>query len=643
MQLAALVLLVWGVGVGYQWQPMPGASTSCEGVVQFDPARLTAMPAGESMPIVCDPPHGVGPIRRIRFDLAQRESMAPVRVTSWKPVSDGNVQPAQYRSPYHANQYANQGGAAAPIVASPTQFDPYAKSFAPGSTTTARNAPGSQLPAYQTPQAVQSPMVGNGGNPPNSYSSTSAAAGENARQPAPAGYAQDGAWAGPQYGSAAGPIDRLGQSIDRAVEPVRDGLQRVDDHLRSTAADVGDRSREFLDQLGRPLADGSVASSQGSAFTANPMRGQPSGANVDAYGRTGAARSIMVSPSGRRDPNSAASGPHNSAAAVGGHASTTDGFPAQRAPYENHPGQAAGPRGAQPGAAPSSAPLLPQYGGSHQYGQPSPVQPGYGRGTSPNPASQEPVDNGRRAPNAGGNFDRWTSTNQAGAATSASAYRENGAGAVDPRYATEGSGSIRYAETTDPRNADWPQSAGAPYGRPSSSTPSPGVSVGGVLAQRFRNWFTGQEGARVAANPRGSEAEGPSFPRVESQGPTPSGGGVGTEGYEGYEPFASTGTTVRRNAAPSISSNMLRQRSDATLEGGEVDAPTSRPSASSDDASQNRTQEAGWGALLGAWVLLSGSVAGNLYLFWSYLDVRARFQSVNRQSLRASRDRLSAA
>lgn len=36
--------------------------------------------------------------------------------------------------------------------------------------------------------------------------------------------------------------------------------------------------------------------------------------------------------------------------------------------------------------------------------------------------------------------------------------------------------------------------------------------------------------------------------------------------------------------------------------------------------------------LLLAWVLLSGSIAGNLYLFWSYLDVRGKYQAVVRST-----------
>ncbi|MCC6491629.1 MAG: hypothetical protein IT424_01260, partial [Pirellulales bacterium] len=39
--------------------------------------------------------------------------------------------------------------------------------------------------------------------------------------------------------------------------------------------------------------------------------------------------------------------------------------------------------------------------------------------------------------------------------------------------------------------------------------------------------------------------------------------------------------------------------------------------------------------VLAAWVLLSGSVAGNFYLFWSYLDVRQKYRSLVRKTARA--------
>jgi hypothetical protein len=44
-----------------------------------------------------------------------------------------------------------------------------------------------------------------------------------------------------------------------------------------------------------------------------------------------------------------------------------------------------------------------------------------------------------------------------------------------------------------------------------------------------------------------------------------------------------------------------------------------------------------------AWVLLFGSAFGNLYLFWSYLDVRQKYRSLVRKTARAVGSRFSAA
>jgi hypothetical protein len=48
-------------------------------------------------------------------------------------------------------------------------------------------------------------------------------------------------------------------------------------------------------------------------------------------------------------------------------------------------------------------------------------------------------------------------------------------------------------------------------------------------------------------------------------------------------------------------------------------------------------------AVLVAWVLLSGSAAGNLYLFWSYLDVRQKYRAMVRKTARAVGNRFSPA
>lgn len=65
------------------------------------------------------------------------------------------------------------------------------------------------------------------------------------------------------------------------------------------------------------------------------------------------------------------------------------------------------------------------------------------------------------------------------------------------------------------------------------------------------------------------------------------------------------------------------------------------PSAA--DASHARGEAPHWGAVTVAWVLLFGSAAGNFYLFWSYLDVRSKYQAVIRQATRTVASRMPAA
>jgi hypothetical protein len=65
---------------------------------------------------------------------------------------------------------------------------------------------------------------------------------------------------------------------------------------------------------------------------------------------------------------------------------------------------------------------------------------------------------------------------------------------------------------------------------------------------------------------------------------------------------------------------------------------TERAGASTPPAGRDNTA-----VVLAAWVLLTGSVAGNLYLFWSYLDVRQKYRALVRKTARAVGSRFSAA
>ncbi|RIK80514.1 MAG: hypothetical protein DCC67_09325, partial [Planctomycetota bacterium] len=140
----------------------------------------------------------------------------------------------------------------------------------------------------------------------------------------------------------------------------------------------------------------------------------------------------------------------------------------------------------------------------------------------------------------------------------------------------------------------------------------------------------------------------------------------------GPQPVDAVATPSSQPAPAAIARDMLNQPADRPLEGAPVAVASQPPKASQDSpppawpslsgspAPQSGSQPAGpdlasvesrapstastpstaprrdnAALVLAAWVLLSGSVAGNFYLFWSYLDVRQKYRSLVRKTARA--------
>jgi hypothetical protein len=204
--------------------------------------------------------------------------------------------------------------------------------------------------------------------------------------------------------------------------------------------------------------------------------------------------------------------------------------------------------------------------------------------------------------------------------------------ATDPRTgsAVRTQGADPWAGVPDPRAQAGAPQPGAPASVPDLATrPMPFGGIGG--------------------DPQNS---GPRFPSLGSA-PTP-----------GSTPATSASTPA------AVASDMLRQPADRPLE----DAPLYQPAATAPGpatlpsgaapqrpvvattptgqtgiappAATTAAQPAGRDntlAVLVAWVLLTGSIAGNMYLFWSYLDVRQKYRSLVRKTARAVGSRFSAA
>jgi hypothetical protein len=195
-----------------------------------------------------------------------------------------------------------------------------------------------------------------------------------------------------------------------------------------------------------------------------------------------------------------------------------------------------------------------------------------------------------------------------------------------------------------PRGADpW---AGVPDPRPPAGVGAAGVP-GEIPGLATRPLPFGGLGTNPAAT-------GPQFPNVDSLGQQPK------------APVAHAPGSVGDANSPVVRSDMLQQPADRPLDGNatqplaatqtpaattSVQGATQAPSTVTANVPTTAAQTGATApaprdntvAVLFAWVLLSGSIAGNLYLFWSYLDVRQKYRSLVRKTARAVGSRFSAA
>jgi hypothetical protein len=106
-------------------------------------------------------------------------------------------------------------------------------------------------------------------------------------------------------------------------------------------------------------------------------------------------------------------------------------------------------------------------------------------------------------------------------------------------------------------------------------------------------------------------------------------------GFPAPAATAPTLTTPTANTSGGLLSNNPRPWNSQT-----APAAGSTQAAASDSSGSSAGDKA---AVILAWVLLFSSVAGNVYLFWSYLDVRTKYRSLVRKTARAVGSRFSAA
>jgi hypothetical protein len=530
MDAAALLLLVSGVGVGFGWQPMPDGAPQYEYIVQVEPELLETMANGQAIPIVADVPEHVRPVGRIRIVVGRGEPPRQQLVTQLKPpvaapapTASGGVELAQYGQPASAYQPQAPG-------------DRYASGVQPAAggewnaeNPAAASADDGILPTRQ--QLFDGTELGDAAQRTWNNGVETAEA-------------------------AAGAVERLGDGLKQAAQPLREGLAdgvgRVDQRVRNAAGNLGDRTKELFNDLEKPFAaatGGPAGNAQWNGAGATPADNR--GAQDEAWN----AEETAAAPPSAAGPRYTGVG--SSAAAP----AATD--PSGQAEWNGGAGTAptADPRAAAAGAARPNDPFAtsddPRFrspANAAASDPKTPITPGAGDPASAPPFagtadSWGPKGSAVLPPREGQTLsDRVAASQDKPAASGESAASGNSPEVREPMLKQPGNRPLEGVDPREQQPADLSHLAGA---SPAAATTPTSTTANGAAGQ---GWETGQA-----------------------------------------KPAAAKGS--RENAA----------------------------------------------VVIAAWVLLTGSVAGNLYLFWSYLDVRQKYRSLVRKTARAVGSRFSAA
>jgi hypothetical protein len=699
------------------WQPMPEDASRCEFLVEVDPLDLSRVQRGEMPPVQYEIPADLGPVGRVRF-VAKSDQPLPRRrlVTLLKPVVDPSqeVRLTQFTTP----RYGTGGsGASAPqsypanAAAGAAAFDPYARTASQAVSQAAQQA--AQQAGRQITQSAREGIrdVANSVPPP----AQQLFGGENVGPTTDANLVRD--------------------FQQRSSQPIRDGIQRIDDRVGQMVENLGEKTRDVLGNLGRPLEQQSIL-----------QRGDNPAASQQAPGYAQADPSRQTLPPGWGAPPPATQFP----AAQGGY---QPGLPASVGqPYQpnSNPSQANSPgyqppySGSTPPAATSTDPWRGQAGAPSQTpGQPG-AAAGYANQNPPPPGYQSPgyQPPGYQSPgyqSPGYQSPGYQSpgyqppgyqppasqmaTNQPPGYQQQPGYQQPGY--QQPGYQQPGNNPPGYP----PPGYQWPEgrsNASPPGTFPSQQSPPggyvPADSVAGTRpGERLDLPIRSEDVGRWEPVPRSTATidDYRSLPGAAGTQRVPA-SGSGAELLVSRRPqgslFDETAPSTEQNV-PAIRSGMLNGPADApldanavgSLDGPQLTGPTNLAGGSGQfplpafppssggtgfndvDATLRAGLEgvaggaspAGYespgdfwqtgtrqGAVVGqegqdprlgggpasggsapgnvfavllAWVLLSGSAAGNLYLFWSYMDVRNKYRALVRKTARAVGSRMSVA
>lgn len=581
MDGAALLALFAAVGFG--WQPMPDGSERYEYIVQVDQDLAATLAAGKSIPIVGEVPEGIHPIARVRVVVGEDSLPRERLVTRLKPVvvaAAGNA--ADKGAPDEQSIVVRGQNAIAP--------NPYVESG------TGWNGGAAGAPAPSSQQL---------------FDNASAAAGSawNDNVAAPATQALNNASQGLQNQVVA-PIQ---QGINNAANQFQ---QSVGQNVQSAAASLGDRTKGIVNEISQPLT-------QQPAQTARGLRQQQASVPPAAVPPPATGAATTATPYNAAPYNGASAAPPSSwnqepppstnPLRAGVDPSTSAQAAGAATEWNNQP---------QPTSFPAGSPLAqPNLGNSGVAGQPLQPQspPNLNDWNTTNtPVATTPVAAGQPTAGNGGfaGNDPWQGVPDPRTSAAAGAISPGGALAAEPTtpYRGAGTGGLNDFPTTPPLNR-------AALGESTPNLSPPNVATPGI----DRNMLS----------------QAPNRPLDGSTAPTTGLGGV---------PAASVSTGQGSQQTPAPRDIFATNRPNPATPAANGQQPTTPPQTNLANAS-GTANSAGVTAnskdnaviTLVAWVLLFGSAFGNLYLFWSYLDVRQKYRSLVRKTARAVGSRFSAA
>lgn len=461
--------------------------------------------------------------------------------------------------------------------------------------------------------------------------------------------------------TAQGLIERTRQQVRDTLDPLREGAKQIDSQLGEIHDNVRGRARQLLDGFGRPLADSGFARSSPQPPAQQPPSSQQPLPQYSQRGDAAPPNANSTQPvSGNSQYQWPMTPPHlltpglpsgNGVRAGDSspYSQNTTLFDDRRTPqYDRPPSNFAAPPNSQ--QAYQQQPLANEYGRDR-----SAIQEGQDRRFSETQPDLTPA--GRKtishpiAPDQVGNWEAGNRSQQ-------------------ERF---GNQAGRDGRTTD-RTLAGNRGAQLPASASGQSTSSSGANSGSVWPGTDpRGWgFDGASGASRDRNPFGGN--GPRLPVSPASDERPT--GRGDNGGQQRSRSMDDATVSLSSDVPVISGAMLRQDPAAPLDLSEAReasmTPGDRPfgdrlgdarqsldfPSSTTQAARNATQaspapfpdfadqndlardpdqhsRSGRNpfAILLAWVLLSGSAMGNLYLFWSYMDVRTKYRALARRNV----------